>query len=499
MNANTENQKLDISDRTFHLALAAGAALTVIANFRFGVQEAGWAAYAPFLAALIARSSARAHAWALLYITVGSYLAVSKIITPPIGYAIMSAYAAPQSLVMLAKVSAAAYIFRRLGAGWGIYFFPALAVSLEWLASFANLGYWSAAGLTQVDNLPLVQMTTLAGLAGLSYLVAMGSSVTAAVATEGFNKVKIHVAVFAAIFLAAQAYGQARLALDAPGKTLRVGLFAAPLPVTKFREILNDTRVARQWDDEYFARAAKAADLGARVVVWNEAATLMSREEEPAFVERGKALAVDKGVDMVMGIGVLLSKAPVTWENKYYWIRKDGSIADVYYKLHPTPFEGSVHASAHPAMVEVDGLKLTGAICYDYDFPEIALNNASTGAGLAVIPSSDWKGIDPVHSMMARLQGVSVGISTVRSVRAATSYAADQYGRITGAMRFEDPAGVMVAQVPVEQVPTIFAATGEVLPWLTSGFCLALLGAAARRKKDAAPAAVSTAPLAQAA
>ncbi|MDH4183464.1 MAG: hypothetical protein OEV92_04525 [Nitrospinota bacterium] len=482
MNTEEKSGLKPLSDREFHLLLAAGALLTVLSGMRFGVQELGWVAGAPYLVAMMDRSGKRDHLWLLFYVTAGVHLSVFKIITPPLGAVMTIVFALPSALGMFALLAIWAFAVRRLGVLWGIYLFPAMAVTSEWMAYSSNLGPWGAAGVTQVDNLPLVQLTAIAGLPALSFLVALGSSVTAAVARQGFGPVKAHVALFAALFLSAQGYGQWRLAQDAPGKTIRVGAVASPLPVARFREVINDTSIARAWDDELFARTALAADLGARVVVWNEAATLLSRDDEAALVERGRKLAQERGIDIVMAIGTLLKKEPLSWDNKYYWIGKTEAVADIYRKLHPTPWEASIPGDADAAAVEVDGLKLTGAICYDYDSPQIALANAASGAGLAVIPSSDWKGIDPIHSHMARMQGVAVGISTFRSVRAATSFAADQYGRITGAMRFNSPTGVMVADLPVERIPTLYAATGDILPWFMAIFSLATIGLAAARK-----------------
>ncbi|MDH5510727.1 MAG: hypothetical protein OEZ32_10290 [Nitrospinota bacterium] len=476
-----------ISDRTFHLLLAGGAALVAASIMRFGVAELAWVASAPFLVAMSLRGGRRDHAWLLFYATLSMFGAMAKIITPPIGWPMMLVFAIPSSLVMFTTLFLAGLVFRGMGVTWGIYFFPALTVTVEWVFyTFTPQSSWGAAGLTQVDNLPLVQFASIAGLAGLSFLVALGSSVTAAAVTRGVPNVKKHVVLFAMIFLAAQTYGQLRLANPAPGKRVRVAAVASPLPVEKLQEILADSSVARAADGELFGRTAKAADLGARVVVWNEGATMVEKAAEEAYVARGVALARERGIDIVMAIGVIISRDPFTWENKYHWVRADGSVADVYHKRHPTPGEGPVPGQAHAAVVNVGGAKLSGAICFDYDFPEIALNNAWAGAGLAVIPSSDWKGIDPVHSMMARLQGVAVGISTVRSVRAATSYAADQYGRVTGSMAFESPQGVMVADVPAARVPTLYAATGEVLPWFMALFCgftlaMAAAGSVARR------------------
>jgi len=114
-----------------------------------------------------------------------------------------------------------------------------------------------------------------------------------------------------------------------------------------------------------------------------------------------------------------------------------------------------------------------GGICYDYGFPNIARDNAVDGADLAVVPSSDWRGIDPEHGQMAMMNAVAVGLPMVRPVRAATSFATDQYGRVLGSQRADGSNdGVMVVAMPGKRVPTLYARTGEVVPLIALAFCV---------------------------
>jgi len=92
---------------------------------------------------------------------------------------------------------------------------------------------------------------------------------------------------------------------------------------------------------------------------------------------------------------------------------------------------------------------------------------------LALVPASDWRGIDPQHGRMALMNAVAVGLPLVRPVRAATSIATDQYGHVLGSMRADRQGdGVMVVAVPSERVPTLYTWTGEVVPLVALAFCV---------------------------
>ncbi len=128
----------------------------------------------------------------------------------------------------------------------------------------------------------------------------------------------------------------------------------------------------------------------------------------------------------------------------------------------------------------IGNARITGALCYDYSFPEIARDNAADGADLVLVPSSDWRGIDPLHPKMVTLNAVAAGLPIVRPVRAATSVATDAYGRTLGSMRWGTGDGIMVTTVLAGRVPTLYAKTGEVLPLAALAFSALAVAMAVR-------------------
>jgi apolipoprotein N-acyltransferase len=467
--------------------LIAGGALMAVMSMRFSIPALAWIAAAPLLAAMQYEGGLRRSLWVFAAIAVATHIAIAKIVTVPITWPMMLMFAIPISITSFAIVAVASAASRRLGPTWGIYAFPALVVTSEWLTYTATeLSSWGAMAYTQVDNLALIQTASLAGIAGVSFLVAMGSSVTAVVLTQGWRPVKWQLALFAALFVAAHLYGEIRLANDNTGPSVRVAAVESPIPVERIPAIIANPSLGRDYDTHLFGRTALSADMGAKVAAWNEVATLVSPADEAAFVERGRNLAREKHIAIVMAYGVKRSLKPLRFENKYLWITPDGAIADEYFKRHPVPGEGSISGSVPARVVDTAYGKMSGGICYDYDFPRIALDNARGGAGVVFAPSSDWRGIDPLHSSMARFNAVAAGVSMVRSVRAATSFASDPYGRIRATMRFGEPGdGVMLATVPVNKVETLYTRTGDVLPLITAAFSALTMALLFRRRKEA--------------
>lgn len=272
------------------------------------------------------------------------------------------------------------------------------------------------------------------------------------------------------------------MAGDFKGEAVPVAAVASLFSSEETPGAIRDPSSARPKDALLFERTLSAARRGARLVVWNEVATIMERPDEPGFVEKGRAVARETGIDLVMAYGVLLSRRPFRFENKYLWVRPDGAIADEYWKRHPVPGEGSVPGTKPARIIPLDPArpelgKAGGGICYDMDFPPIPLGLVRAGAGLVALPSSDWRGIDPIHSDMARIMGVAIGVSVLRPVRSATSFASDPYGRVRASRRFyENGDGVMLASLPAVPVPTLYAKVGDVFPIANVIFSLGVLG-----------------------
>ena len=465
-------------------SFALGGLLIFLSTVRFSVQPFAWVAYAPLLVPIYRRGGRRRHLVLLAVLVVAFHLAVAKIVTAPLSFIFVPLFAVPFALVAWITVSASGAAYRRLGPRWGTYLFPSLVVVFGWLLyTLTEQSTWGSFAFNQSQNLSLLQATTFLGLAGVSFLVALGSSLAAALVVRGLRAPRADLAVFLVLFTGAHFYGELRLAEDFKGEPIRVAGVSSPFSAEETPGIMRNLKLARAKDDLLFDRTKIAAGRGARLVIWDEVATMLDRQAEPGLIARGRQVARDQGIDLFMAYGVLVSERPLKFENKYQWIRPDGEIADEYWKRHPVPSEGTVKGT-RPARVLALNLsrpelgKVGGGICYDMDFPAIPLELARAGAGLVALPSSDWRGIDPLHSDMARIMGIATGMSVLRSVRSATSMASDPYGRVRASRRFyEKGDGVMLAELPAVRVPTLYAKIGDVFPVACAAFSLALIGA----------------------
>lgn len=174
-----------------------------------------------------------------------------------------------------------------------------------------------------------------------------------------------------------------------------------------------------------FQRSEEAAKNGAKLISWTEGATMAHPNNEVDLIKRGQAFAAKYRVELVMSYIVPIEVDPLKYNNKYVWIAEDGKIRHDYLKHKPVPGESAARGVKPQVLAQTSFGSAAGAICYDYDFPYLGLENARLNPGLVVVPSSYWKGIDPIHAQMASVRAIEGGYSLLRPTRFGLSVAYD--------------------------------------------------------------------------
>ncbi len=457
--------------------LALGVVLFSMTAQRWNVALLAWIAPVPFLVAAHRLRTTRGSILLLLAVITAASLQTLKMITSPLSPAMALMFSVPAGVQWWLLLAVWAWLRRRLGSVWAMYGFVALSTLSDWASiAFGLAGSWATTANSQIDNLPLMQLTALGGLPLVGALIALVSGNIFLLIDAPMPKAHWpHAALACLALLAALTWGAVRLDELDLGPTLRAGAVVTHLGMNQG---MPDAAALAANADDLFARTETAARRGAQIVAWNEVATLVAPGEEDAIRSRGSLLARRLGIDFVMAYGVVVQTAPLLLDNKYAWFAADGSTLEVYRKHHPVPGEASLRGDAPLGSLERPWGRAAGAICYDYDFPALARAQARSGAGLVVVPASDWRGIDPVHALMARVRGIEGGMSVVRPVRGATSMMFDGYGRERASLgAWEENDGILIGVVPTQGRETPYSLLGD---WPAGVAALFLLVASMR-------------------
>jgi apolipoprotein N-acyltransferase len=353
------------------------------------------------------------------------------------------------------------------------FVFPLAATTLEFLfIHFNPLGTWGAWGFTQYGNLPLMQLASVTGMIGITFLMGWFASV-ANWAWENRNRVgeiRGGLATFGVVVAAVFLFGFLRLNLAPTSETEETIHVAGITAVSGFDypDYADFLLAIDSIRNTYFSATAREAQAGAKVIVWPELSGSGPVADDAPFIARAQEVARQNGIYLTLPLGSIYP--PETGkprENKLLLIDPAGGIVIEHVKYGGNMIEGSLRGDGKLQMVTAPFGVLSGVICWDMDYPAVIQQAGQNGTGLMLVPSSDWFEIDPLHSQMAVFRAIENGMSLVRQTHGGLSIAVDPYGRVLAQTDFFGATDrTMVAQVPVRHVTTLYTLFGRWLEWL---------------------------------
>jgi apolipoprotein N-acyltransferase len=244
---------------------------------------------------------------------------------------------------------------------------------------------------------------------------------------------------------------------------------------------------------------AVIAERGPGVVIWPETAVPNLIDEELStryLIARslGDKSKLILGADRIVRA---VDGTPVVAMNSLMALDSDGTILDIYDKVHLVPFGEYLPWRNFLAQIGFSRLvagrldfapgarlrtmSVTGIpafsplICYEAGFPGNVIGWGTRPAWLLNISNDAWFGRSSgpfQHLAQARLRSIEEGLPMVRSTPTGVSAVIDPHGRIRAQTPF-GVATVLTTQVPLGLPPTPFARLGNLLFLLLAGICFA--------------------------
>ena len=442
--------------------------------------------------------------------------------SPGIGYYALVLFF---SLVLVLPYLADRLITPRLQGFVATLVFPLAFTMIEYLISFGPSGTLNSIAYTQYGDLPFLQLVSVTGIWGITFLITWFAAVVNWAWEQHFAwpQVRGGGLLYAAILAVVLLGGGARLVLFSPQATLvRVaGFSASQAAVAVFNKQLPqetlsllqsgkatqaDRALARSafttLDDDLFARSQQEARAGAKIVVWPEASPVSAsilQEDEPALIQRAGTLAQQEGIYLDMGLAVFLPDADngPFLKDEAVLLDPTGHVVWTYEISHLVPGGQGlyVQGDGKVPLIESPYGRLAGVICFDLDYPGMVRQAGQGGADLLFGPSDDWQAFDPLHAQHATFRAIENGFSLVREASRGLSITVDYEGRVLASSDyFTTDQQVMVAYVPMHGVRTIYATIGDLFAWLCIIGLAALIGLAIMQSRKR-PSAAAVAPL----
>lgn len=342
-----------------------------------------------------------------------------------------------------------------------VFAFPALWTAFEFAEGWVSPhGAWGALGYTQADWPAAIQVASVTGVYGVTFLLCLCANAVA-LALQGERAAG---AVGAVLTVAVIGAGYARLAAPQP----------APLRVAAIG-IVPAADVGRAGAGERYAAAIRsAAAQGAKVVATPET-DIASDGLAPV-----RTAAAETGTLVIAGT---LNRSP---QRNMAVVFAPGKPAFTYDKRHLLlPGEAVFTPGTRPGLI---GDGMATAICKDLDFPRTIRADAKNGIRLMIVPANDFFLDGWMHARQAVMRGVENGFAVLRVAAHGLATVSDDRGRVLARAEVGQPGvAVASADVPLGTGPTRYTRHGDWFAWL----CVALASGTAalswRRTTSPAP------------
>jgi len=406
----------------------------------------------------------------------------------------------------------------RLGTWPRMLLFPASFVASDWLMGLLHLtGTFGSPAYSQYGVLPLMQLVSVTGMYGLTFLVMWFASAVNAVWEHGFQwrATRLPLAVFGSVLAAVFAFGFARLSLAAPTSptvkaatiTISPSVFNQAndgLDFNTFNRATSQQRAA--WRprftatvDQMLARTQTALSQGAKLVVWQEQSALVLPEDRQNAIHRAAALARSHGAYLEIWLGVLTQTQSLPYfANQAILISPAGSVVWTYEKTYPVvPGESAIDVRGSGVLPVADTPygRLTTAICNDLEYPGLLRQAGQKGADILLAPNHEVYSFQASYRAGEQVyRAIENGTSLIRPDGDGISLMTDYLGRVIASQNYSaSNNGIMLADVPTAGVSTISSRIGDAFAYLcTIGLVLGIH--LARRAKRSEKRTSATAP-----
>ncbi|MBZ5694968.1 MAG: apolipoprotein N-acyltransferase [Acidobacteriia bacterium] len=362
---------------------------------------------------------------------------------------------------------------------------------------------WNLTGYAASGNLAFVQLTTVTGIYGLSFVIAAYGSLVAYAVLAGRQRVwKAVLAVTAALILIS--FGGRYFVPSAAAHHV------AHLVQTNFSQSYEyppDWMPTHAGDlDQLEQISVDAAKRMPGLIVWPEVPAPFSLQDQ-AFAARAQRIARNSGVDFLVGVEDWKKDAAGKWlaTNSAVLLGPSGQRSFTYDKMRLVPFGeyvplrrwltfagkltadiGDFTPGSTYSVGNLPGGRFGAFICYEAIFPERVRRFTAGGAELLVNMSNDgWFGRSAApaqHLMMARVRAVENRRWLLRDTNNGFTVAVDPYGRFAAQLP-TDIRGQLDAPYDFRSDETLYVRFGDWFAWLCVLASIALLAIAISRGK----------------
>ncbi len=479
---------------------------------KFGHGAVAWVALVPLLVALPGTSGWRAarlgyvtgavSALGILYWTALVVIQYGGL-PLPVGIAVMAALCLAVALFPLLFGWATARLLATFGTA-GLLGAPFVWAATELLRAHTFFEFpWCLLGYSQHAFLPVIQVASVTAVYGVSFILALSSSLLACAVLET-RAPRRRAAVAAAVLVAGVTWAGGAWAMRRPiPETGRIVVGLVQGGIRQEDKWVPENAGANV--DRHLQLTAEAVPRGARLVVWPESAVPFLYDRDSGLAALLQATVRAERIHLFFGNDDLDSASGRIYVGAKL-LSPEGRLTSRYRKIHLVPFGEYVplprvftfggrfaaklvqevsdfSPGTEAATGIVDGHRIGGYICYEAIFPALVRRFPAAGAELLVNITNDaWYGTTSApyqHLAMAAFRAVENRRYMVRAANTGITAVVDPWGRVLDETRLFDRT-VIVREVPFVTGTTFYTRHGDLFAQACAAVALALVAASFR-------------------
>jgi apolipoprotein N-acyltransferase len=351
-------------------------------------------------------------------------------------------------------------------------------VGLEYLRTYLFSGFpWALLADSQVKILPLIQIASLTGVYGVSFLIVWFNLAVA----KGRPKPLVFALVAIVLTCLAGRYRLHNSIAPSPDRAIKVALLQGSIDQYK------------KWDKTYvdeiemtYANLVTQAALSKPdMIIWPETSVPGYLLQDAALRDWLLTIIRKSGTDHLVGAPIIHNEIAY---NSSFSINREGNTEGEYAKKHLVPFGeivpwagvlgrfikvlndlGGFAAGNLPPVLQIGGVPVGVNICYEAIFPNLVRQSVKQGACfIANLTNDGWymRTAAPYQHWAPNIfRAVENNRWLVRADNTGVSGIIDPFGRVTAVSPIFQPL-VLTGSVIPRQNLTPYTRYGDVFAWL---------------------------------
>jgi apolipoprotein N-acyltransferase len=370
---------------------------------------------------------------------------------------------------------------------------PAIWVTMEYIRTYALTGFpWALLGYSQYKFLPMIQISAITGVYGISFLIIAFNGAIFDVIRRYMKRddptapnpgiVLSCGIILVAIMGMSLFYGLGSLADENSGSTIKVSVVQGNIPQDKKWNY----KFQRDVIDKYKKLTSEISSNNPDLIVWPETAVPFIYGESKIYTEEINKF--QKSYDNYLLFGAMASKENSRLANSSVLLSPEGSISAMYDKMHLVPYgeyvplrkfmpfidkltavPGDFAVGREPVVMETPFAKIGNLICYEIIFPGLVRQFAANGANLLVTITNDaWFGPTSApyqHFSKAVFRAIENRVPVARAANTGISGFIDSRGRILGTSDIFVEAA-MTQELSIGHEKSIYTKYGDIFAYL---------------------------------